>query len=787
MKKIYPAILALFLLAAVSCGGGGGDGDQVGEVPPVPATLSASATASDTIHLQWQYVPGPESGFHVYLLPDVVNPVKSLGPGSYESDIVGLTAEQEYQFRITAYNAVGESELSNMASAVTPPSIPVPAAPSTLAAFPFSSSEVRVIWSDNSDDEGEFRIYRGTTENTINSLVGSVEADSTAFMDTGVVTGQTYHYLARAHNAGGESASSNTDQATTYSPVGRWEYELVAYNNCPPYGPRTYGLLGWGSLTESSPRQITLHSDKGTLNGYYVPAGDRYQIILNGNLAGINFQPLLLWASTDWSDMHSGSGAINVSGCGGPVTDGIMIPIDPGAPEAPTGLVASALSSSIIALTWTDNATSETQYRVYRGTYLFGIGTLVATLDPGTESYRDEGLTASTAYVYQVVASNASGDSPRSNEDSARTFSAPTAPPIAPSGLSATPTSGTTVSLSWSDNSGDEDGFRVYRGTSSGTINILVDTLGVNTTQFQDTGLSQGTTYFYQVAAYNSFGPSVRSNWDSAFTPSNIPIPTAPSGLSASAVSETEIQLSWSDNSDNEDGFRIYEAAGSCGAAFVSLGTVSAGTTSEMITGLTQGTTACYKITAYNQGGESVFSNTASATTVSSPATLRIVNDLYNVDEGQYLWSLWNQIVYVRIGPYLDVLGAECNSVLNNNNYERLNRSYIGAEPGPAIDPGYNNAPNIFTYEDFDVSNFTSGKYCVYLQAGWWEYQVDIFGGGPGWWEIHPTASITCSGEAVPGSKWNAFYIYDHTAGTHTEYVSSWLPDFQWQGSSFCQ
>jgi len=128
VKKIYPAILALFLLAAVSCGGGGGDGDQVGEVPPVPATLSASATASDTIHLQWQYVPGPESGFHVYLLPDVVNPVKSLGPGSYESDIVGLTAEQEYQFRITAYNAVGESELSNMASAVTPPSIPVPAA-----------------------------------------------------------------------------------------------------------------------------------------------------------------------------------------------------------------------------------------------------------------------------------------------------------------------------------------------------------------------------------------------------------------------------------------------------------------------------------------------------------------------------------------------------------------------------------------------------------------------------------------------------------------------------------
>lgn len=264
-----------------------------------------------------------------------------------------------------------------------------------------------------------------------------------------------------------------------------------------------------------------------------------------------------------------------------------------------------------------------------------------------------------------------------------------------------------------------------------------------------------------------------------------ISIPAAPSGLSATAVSETEIQLRWSDNSNNEDGFRIYEKKGSCSGDFVALGTVSKGTTSELIVGLAPGTTACYKITAFNQAGESGYSNTNSATTYSNPATLRVINDLYNIDIGTNLWSKWNQIVYVRIGPYYPVVGAECNSVINNNNYERLNRVTTGSLPGPAIDPGYNSTPTIFTYEDFDVSSFTEGRYCVFLQAGWWELYVPSFGSP--YWIINPTDAGTCSGEIAYDNKWNAYYILNHYSGTYELRASEMLPHGLWNGSSFCQ
>jgi hypothetical protein len=134
--------------------------------------------------------------------------------------------------------------------------------------------------------------------------------------------------------------------------------------------------------------------------------------------------------------------------------------------------------------------------------------------------------------------------------------------------------------------------------------------------------------------------------------------PAAPSGLSASALSESEIQLTWNDNSDDEDGFRVYEAVGSCAADLVALGDVARNDESVRIYGLAADTLHCYRISAFNHLGESSFSNHASARTQAG-SVLRIINDLYNLDQGQNYWRMWNEIVYVRIGPYLDVLGAE--------------------------------------------------------------------------------------------------------------------------------
>jgi hypothetical protein len=94
--------------------------------------------------------------------------------------------------------------------------------------------------------------------------------------------------------------------------------------------------------------------------------------------------------------------------------------------------------------------------------------------------------------------------------------------------------------------------------------------------------------------------------------------PAAPSNLTATAASSSAINLAWTDNSDNEDGFRIERCQGSGCSSFAQIATVGANVTSFQNTGLSAGTSYSYRVRAYNAGGNSAYSNTASATTEAS-------------------------------------------------------------------------------------------------------------------------------------------------------------------------
>lgn len=91
--------------------------------------------------------------------------------------------------------------------------------------------------------------------------------------------------------------------------------------------------------------------------------------------------------------------------------------------------------------------------------------------------------------------------------------------------------------------------------------------------------------------------------------------PAAPTGLVANAVSSSRIDLSWTDNSNDEDGFAIERSPGGL-AAWTPIATVGADVTSYSNQGLAASTSYDYRVRATNSGGNSGFSNTASATTL---------------------------------------------------------------------------------------------------------------------------------------------------------------------------
>ncbi|HYL67284.1 MAG TPA: fibronectin type III domain-containing protein [Nitrosopumilaceae archaeon] len=197
------------------------------------------------------------------------------------------------------------------------------------------------------------------------------------------------------------------------------------------------------------------------------------------------------------------------------------------APQSPTGLKASTVSSSQINLSWTapanNGGSAITGYMIERST---DGGTTWSTTVANTANtstiYSDKGLTASTTYIYRVSAINSVGTSSPSNTASATTSAASTAPQP-PTGLAATAASSSQINLSWTaptSNGGSAiTGYKIERSANGGTIWSTIQSNTANTaTTYSDTGLAASTTYMYRVSAINAVGTSSPSNTASANT-----------------------------------------------------------------------------------------------------------------------------------------------------------------------------------------------------------------------------------------------------------------------------
>jgi fibronectin type 3 domain-containing protein len=271
-------------------------------------------------------------------------------------------------------------------------------------------------------------------------------------------------------------------------------------------------------------------------------------------------------------------------------------------PGVPTGLSATANSDTAIALTWTA-VSGATHYDVERsldnGASWSAAGTIA------TASFTDTGLTPSTTYTYHVRAGNGTGSSAYSSPASATTQAAI---PGVPTGLSATANSDTAIAVTWTAVSGATH-YDVERSLDNGASWNAAGTTA--TASFTDTGLTPSTTYTYHVRAGNGTGSSAYSSPASATTQPSVP--PAPTGLTATVVSATQINLAWADGT-GETGYRVERSTD--GVTWTAVGTTGANVTTFSNTGLTAATTYRYRVFATNSAGSSAPSATVTATTV---------------------------------------------------------------------------------------------------------------------------------------------------------------------------
>ncbi len=182
--------------------------------------------------------------------------------------------------------------------------------------------------------------------------------------------------------------------------------------------------------------------------------------------------------------------------------------------------------------------------------------------------------------------------------------------PALPGIPSLTSQTNSSISIKWSDNSGNENGFKIYRSLDQYLEFVEVGSVASNVTSFTDNSIQPSIQYYYRVRSYNDAG---YSNYTGALSVKvqsvELPeLPYSPTKLTAIEVQYTRAVINWTDNSDNETGFEI-ERSGPDDFGIKTTFTVSGNVTDFTDDGLEMNKAYQYRVRAFNNDGFSAYSN----------------------------------------------------------------------------------------------------------------------------------------------------------------------------------
>jgi fibronectin type 3 domain-containing protein len=427
-----------------------------------------------------------------------------------------------YTYSITAVDAANNvSGLTPPVTATTPADTTPPTVPVGLAGTVVSSTEIDLTWTASTDDIGVtgYQVFRSGKRI---ATTGPIPA----YADTTIASGTTYSYTVKAVDAAGNLSAASAPLS------------IGTPDTTPPSQPTRLSATAQGA----SKVALTWRASTDNVG----VAG--YQVYRNGSLlvppapiTGTSYTDTGLLPSTKytyWVVAYDLVGNLSVQSTSAAATT----TADTTAPSAPTGLSGTAASETTVNLSWTASTddVGVTGYRVFRS------GAQIAAIGAVT-TYGDATASAGTSYGYTVKAVDAAGNlSAASNTANVTTLDL--TPPSAPTGLSASVTSPTKVTLSWTAAT-DNVGVTGYKVSRDGA---LIATTGA-VTSYLDSTAAASTAYTYTVSAVDAAGNLSSASNSAAVTtpPADLTPPSAPSNLTAVMINASHINLTWTGSTDN--------------------------------------------------------------------------------------------------------------------------------------------------------------------------------------------------------------------------------------------
>ena len=571
-----------------------------------PSGLSGWAPSDVQINLGWTDNSRNETGFEIHRSTGgsagTFAIVGQTGANVTQYSDQGLTPSTEYCYKVRWVRKTGKttmSEFSNVFCAYTLGPPPAPTGITTVPGATSWSTWIDVAWSQSTSLAQGFRVERSDSPEGAWTQIAQIASWARSHRDPNrPIEVQACYRVSALNSTYGNSAPSApvctapparpTELTPTTSATSSRTIDLTWKNNsavADGYEVHRGSDPSSGSLVATLGAEATSYQDVG------LPDGRHYYRVRARKSGGFS----------DFSDPAS-----------------VLIATSPPASSPP--IEAHVVGSTSVVLYWSAQPAGVEGYVVRRSIDNGAAWEKVAKVGAFGTSWWDHALTPEQRVCYQIAAYNSAGEGPPSNTDCVT-------PPAVVSDLRASPGGmdemwNGVVDLEWTDPSRVNTGYSVeYLETGYDSYYghweywVQHTTIG-DVTAHRVTGLDRYKFYQFRLITLGPDGNSDPSAPAGSWTDHP---PAAPSGLSATAVSTSQVDLRWTDNATNETEMVVERCEGSAtwcaeNSAFYGHQGLPENATAFSDTRVQPGATYSYRVTAYNGGAPSGPSNVVTVT-----------------------------------------------------------------------------------------------------------------------------------------------------------------------------
>ncbi len=561
-------------------------------LPAAPGNFRVTAQTGTSITLSWDAQPGL-SGYTLRYRVQSSDSWQTWSPDpavtATTATVQGLLPRTSYEFILMATNEAG-SEISPTIQGAT--SVNAPTTPANFRSTTQTRNSVTLAWTGQ-NHLTEYTLQYRTINGEWQTWPESIAADATSVEVTGLTPNTNYEFQLTAVNEAGSALSSTQARTAFPVPTAPADFRSTAQTE-------NSVTLAW-TAQDYLTSYVLQYSKAGevTWTTWPAPTTDATSATITGLMENTTYNFRLT--------------AINSRGAETSTITAVTSAIAP--PGVPAQFTSTIRTENSVILSWTAQGKLTGYTLRYRKSGDAAWTTWTAPV-ANASSATVTGLTAETAYEFQLTAINVGGSA--SATTTATTPPAPVVPLTPPTIMSLTPTGSSSLAVAWTSIQ-NADSYTIHFSTSPNFVNAsTITAISATTTSLALTNLQPGTSYYVRIRAEGSgaFSTSPWSTTAQAATAPAINPPVAPLLFRSAAQTKNSVTLTWAGQSGLTGYTLQYRKSGE---ANWSAGTnLSPNVTNTTVTGLEAGTNYEFRLTAINAGGSA--SSETSATTVEIPS-----------------------------------------------------------------------------------------------------------------------------------------------------------------------